>query len=74
MNKTQLISEGNQQLIVLPENYHFQGKEVYLKKIGDNIVIISENPWQEFWQSLDQFSEDFMEVREELPLETREDF
>lgn len=74
MNKIQLIQQGNQQIIILPEEYKFTSDEVYLKKVGDNLVIVSENPWQDLWDSLDLFSEDFMETREQLPLEKREEF
>ncbi len=74
MNKIQLIQQGNQQIIILPEEYKFTSDEVYLKKVGDNLVIVSENPWQDLWDSLDLFSEDFMETREQLPLEKREKF
>lgn len=74
MNKTELITEGNRQIIVLPEEFKLSGKEIYLKKIGDHIVIISENPWQDLWDSLDKFSDDFMETREQPELENREEF
>jgi antitoxin VapB len=74
MNKIQLIQQGNQQMILLPEGYKFTSKEVYLKKVGDSLIIISENPWQNLWESLEQFSDDFMETREQIPLEEREEF
>ena len=74
MNKIQLIQQGNQQILILPEEYKFTSDEVYLKKVGENLVIVSENPWQDLWDSLDLFSEDFMETREQLPLEKREEF
>ena len=74
MNKIQLIQQGNQQILILPEEYKFTSDEVYLKKVGENLVIVSENPWQDLWDSLDLFSEDFMETREQLPLEKREKF
>lgn len=65
MNKIQIIQQGNQQIIILPEEYQFTSKEVYLKKVGDSLVIVSENPWQDLWDSLDLFSDDFMETREQ---------
>ena len=61
-------------IVILPENYHIEGNEVYLKKIGKTIVLIStNNPYESLWNSLDLFSDDFMENREQLPLETREE-
>ncbi|WP_279239821.1 hypothetical protein [Scytonema sp. UIC 10036] len=37
------------------------------------VLISKENPWQTLFDSLDIFSEDFMENREQLYLEERED-
>jgi antitoxin VapB len=52
-----------------------RGSEVYIKKIGNVLVLISkENPWQALFYSLSLFSEDFMENREQPVLETREAF
>jgi len=52
-----------------------RGSEVYIKKIGNVIVLISqENPWQALFYGLSLFSEDFMENREQPVLETREAF
>lgn len=74
MNIVKLLQEGNHQIIVLPEDYHLQGDEVYIKKVGNAIVIISkDNPWQSLFNSLDLFSEDFMESREEPNLHPGED-
>ena len=36
--------------------------------------IAQDNPWQPLVESLDQFSEDFIAIREQPPLNTREDF
>lgn len=74
MEIAKLKTEKNQQIVILPENYCLEGNEVYLKKIGNAIVLISQqNPYQCLWDSLDLFSEDFMENREQLILEERED-
>lgn len=74
MEIAKLKIENNQQIIVLPEKYHLEGSEVYVKKIGDTIILIStNNPYQSLWNSLDLFSEDFMENRQQLSLEKRED-
>jgi virulence-associated protein VagC len=51
---------GDNQAVVLPKEFPFQGSEVYIKKIGSVIVLISkENPWQALFDSLSLFSEDF---------------
>jgi len=74
METAKLKIEKNQQIVILPDNYFLEGNEVYLKKMGNAIILISkENPYQCLWDSLDLFSEYFMENREQLPLQERED-
>jgi antitoxin VapB len=64
---------GDNQTVVLPKEFQFQGNEVYIKKIGNAVVLISkENPWQTFFDAIELFSEDFMETREQPNLEVRE--
>lgn len=75
MNTAKLSIADDYQIVILPKEFHFAGNEVYVKKIGDVLVLISkENPWQTFFDSLNMFSNDFMLVRDQLPLETREAF
>jgi antitoxin VapB len=75
MEKVQIFKQGEDQVVVLPREFQVEGDEVYVKKIGSAIVLISQaHPWQLLFDSLDQFSEDFMETREQPPLETREAF
>jgi antitoxin VapB len=62
METAKLLMNGDNQAVVLPKEFQFQGSEVYIKKIGSVIVLISkENPWQALFDSLSLFSEDFME-------------
>jgi antitoxin VapB len=75
MNTAKLSIADDYQTVLLPKEFHFAGNEVYVKKIGDALVLISkENPWKTFFESLNMFSDDFMLVREQLPVERREDF
>jgi antitoxin VapB len=73
METAKLLTNGDIQTVILPKEFQFQGSEVYIKKIGSVIVLISqENPWQTLFDSLNLFSEDFMETREQPELENRE--
>ncbi len=75
METAKLLMDGDSQAVILPKEFQLQGNEVYIKKIGTVIVLIShENPWQALFDSLSLFSEDFMENREQPVLETREAF
>lgn len=73
MNTTQLITNGENQSVIIPKDFQLQGSEVYIKKIGNAVVLISkENPWQTLFDSLNLFSDDFMPTREQPNLEVRE--
>lgn len=75
MNTAQIRTDGTHQIVILPDEFNMTGTEVYIKKVGNAIVLIAkENPWQSLFESLDQFSEDFMSDREQPPLDVREAF
>lgn len=74
MNTAQLITNGDNQTVILPKEFQLQGSEVYIKKIGNAVVLISkENPWQTLFDSLNLFSDDFMSTREQPDLQMREE-
>jgi antitoxin VapB len=73
METARLATDGTNQFVILPENFKISGTEVYIKKMGDAIVLISkDNPWQPLFDSLELFSEDFMADRKQPPLQARE--
>lgn len=75
MNTAKISTDGNHQIVILPEAFQVTGTEVYIKKMGNAIVLITkDNPWQSLFESLDQFSDDFMMTRDQPPLEIRETF
>jgi antitoxin VapB len=75
MDIAQISTDGTHQIVILPDEFSLTGSEVYIKKVGTAIVLISkENPWQSLFESLDQFSEDFMDDRKQPPLDVREAF
>jgi antitoxin VapB len=68
-------TNGVQQVVIIPEDFQILGTEVYIKKIGSTIILFSkDNPWQIFFDSLDQFSDDFMTDRDQPVMQIREDF
>lgn len=75
LSTVQIQTQGDRQIILLPENCRLPDTEFYIKQIGNTLVLLpTHKPWQILFDSLDQFSDDFMETREQLPLETRESF
>ena len=63
------------QEILIPQDMHIDDDKVYIKKVGNSILIIPyHNPWQNLIDSTDAFTPDFMENREQPVNQTREGF
>ena len=58
--------EKGKQSIHIPEDMQIEDDKVYLKKVGNVLYVIPYNdPWKSLIDSLDDFSDDFMEERDE---------
>jgi len=70
-----LFTTGRSQAVRLPKAFRFEGKEVFIRKEG-NRVILSEKPesWDDFFASPVRVTEDFMAERVDLPPQKRELF
>ncbi len=69
-----IFSNGGSQAVRLPKACRFDESEVFVQKIG-SIVLLSpkDDHWESMWRSLDLFTDDFMDERnDELPMEKRE--
>jgi len=72
MDSAKIFQNGKSQAIRLPKEYRFDGAKVYLKRIGNAVILIPEHDsWQTLVQSLDQFSDDFMADRQQPPTQER---
>jgi antitoxin VapB len=67
MKTAKILKDNETQTLLLPAEFNLPGDEVYIKKVGNTIVLIPKdnNPWQPFFDSWDMFTEDFMEDWEE---------
>lgn len=73
MKTAKLVINDDNQAVILPKEFQFQDNEVYIKKVGNVLILIPKlNPWQTLRESLNLFSDDFMENREQPSLEIRE--
>jgi antitoxin VapB len=74
METAKIFMNGRSQAIRLPKKFRFKGSEVYIKKVGDVVMLIPYHaPWAMLKDSLVMFSDDFMETRNQLELQERED-
>lgn len=73
MDTAKLFINGRSQAVRLPKEYRFEGSKVFIKKVGDAVMLIPyTQSWQTLIDSLDQFSNDFMESREQPQIQERE--
>ena len=50
----------------MPKEYRFSGARVFVKRVGNAVLLIPyQESWQSLFDSLNQFSDDFMDSREQ---------
>jgi antitoxin VapB len=63
------------QAIKIPQRMRINDDKAYLKKVGNSLYVIPfHNPWQNLIESLDCFTSDFMDSREQPKNQHRESF
>ena len=74
MDTAKIFTNGQSQAVRLPKAYRLKGKETYITKIGDAIILLPKlEKWDLLFLSLDKFSDDFMIERSQPNLEDREE-
>jgi antitoxin VapB len=73
MHRTAKIFMNNRsQSVRLPKEFQFSTREVYIRKVGDEVVLSPRpNDWSDYLANGPVASEDFMESMEELPVQER---
>lgn len=62
-------------MVRLPPEFHFQGKEVFIEKSGDAVVLRPKPlSWEEFFARIPILQEDLLADRREEPPQDREWF
>ncbi len=77
MDTAKLFKNGQSQAVRLPKAYRFEGEQVYVKKLGNAVVLIPyDDPWELMLNSLDKFEGDLFPNGREQPekAEQREGF
>lgn len=74
METAKVFDSGNSQAIRIPKKFKLKGKEAYITKIGDAIVILPmKHKWNSLIDSLDKFSIDFFSERVQPQMESRDE-
>lgn len=62
VEKAKIFTNGGSQAVRLPKDFRFAADEVDANRIGDIVILVPvENRWAGMLQSLDMFTDDFME-------------
>ncbi|MGD9159942.1 MAG: type II toxin-antitoxin system VapB family antitoxin [Desulfobacteraceae bacterium] len=65
MDTARLFTNGRSQAVRLPKAYRFEGKEVYIKKVSQGILIIPKDQsiWSVWEDDLKKYDKPFMAER-----------
>jgi antitoxin VapB len=65
--EAKVFMTGRSQAVRLPKEYRVKGKSVYVKRLGDSIVLIPKaaDRWAGLFAALDQFPRDFVLERQQ---------
>ncbi len=73
MKVAKLFQNGQSQAVRLPKEFRFDGKEVYVTRLGSAVVLLpTVNTWDSLFEACDRFTDDFMGSRDQLPVQNRE--
>lgn len=62
METAKLFVNGQSQAVRLPKEYRFSGNEVYIKKVGNAVMLFpKELAWETFLNGLNGFTDDIFE-------------
>lgn len=74
MDTAKLFQNGSSQAVRLPKDFRFRGDRVYIKKMGNAVILLPyRDSWELLTSSLSMFSDDFMADRTQPALPARED-
>ena len=66
LETAKIFMNGRSEAVRLPKNYQFGVKEVFIKRIGDMVLLVPKKKvWSAFLEGLQGFTDDF--PRERLP-------
>jgi antitoxin VapB len=74
MNRAKIFKNGDSQAIRLPKEFRFKGKEVYIRKEGNSVIISPiDDAVDRLWKTINSLSDDFnLERNQPKTFEKRE--
>jgi len=73
MPTAKLFQNGRSQVVRLPKEFRLPGKEVKISKQGNKIILEPiESSWEQWFEAMNQFSDDFMADGRNQPEQAQE--
>jgi antitoxin VapB len=65
MDKAKIFLNGRSQAVRLPKDYRFKGKEVYIKRVQEGVLLMpkSEDVWESWESNLYKYDKPFLTER-----------
>lgn len=72
MESAKLFKNGSSQAVRLPKEFRLPGREVFVRRMGDMVVLIpKKSVWKDWYENLSEFTDDFMDDRKQPPVQKR---
>lgn len=66
MKEAKLFKNGQSQAVRLPKEFRFSGDSVYIRKLGDVVMLIPKRrSWRTLFDACERFTDDFMATRDQ---------
>ena len=72
MDTAKLFINGRSQAVRLPKEFRFEGDEVFIKRVGDAVVLLPRHGWNTLFDGLNAFEPGFAIARDQPPMQPRE--
>ncbi len=73
MAVAKVFRTGRSQAIRLPKEFRVEADTVHLKRTGEGFLVITKDPWDVFFEGVEQLSDKFLESERVQPeLESRD--
>ena len=60
MAVAKVFRTGRSQAIRLPKEFRVEADEVYLKRTREGFLVIPKDPWEVFFEGIEEVSDDFL--------------
>jgi antitoxin VapB len=72
MAVAKVFQTGRSQAIRLPKEFRVDADEVHLKRTSEGFLVITKDPWDVFFEGVEELSDEFLAwERTQPPLESR---